>query len=126
MKLILRRNQKKGLIASKVIFTLDAHVEVSEEEKQRIATYKMGDTMLCEKKVELEGGSGILAVLSGWWFSRKDFTLSVNDLVRGKHFECKDVVDLLNIEKTIRETSTTFKEILDASAHFGGENVVEL
>ena len=126
MKLILRRNQKKGLVGNTIAFTLDARADVSEEEMSRINKYKMGNTILCEKRYELKDGGGLLSVIMRWWYRSREFSLTINDLVRGKHVECKDVVELLNMEKEITQSCEKFKQILEAATHFGGEYVIEL
>lgn len=124
MKLLLRRDQRSGLMG-KMIFTLDVRADLSADEKERIRKYKLQDTELYASH-DITGGSGLLGVASRLAFKAVTLTLSVKDLEGGKRIEVKDVVELLAIEGHIRQAAQTFKEVLDAASHFGGEEVVEL
>ncbi|MBK7491804.1 MAG: hypothetical protein IPI17_07265 [Nitrosomonas sp.] len=48
MKLLLRRDQKSGMLG-KIIFTLAVRAELSNEEKTNIKKYKLGETILYER-----------------------------------------------------------------------------
>ena len=124
MKLLLRREQRSGLMG-KMIFTLDVRADLSADEKERIRKYKLHDTELYASH-EVTGGSGLLGAASRLAYKAVTLTLSVKDLEGGKRIEVKDVVELLSIEEQIREAARTFKAVLDAASHFGGEEVVEL
>lgn len=124
MKLLLRRDQRSGLMG-KMIFTLDVRADLSADEKDRIRKYKLQDTELYASH-DITGGSGLLGVASRLAFKAVTLTLSVKDLEGGKRIEVRDVVELLAIEGHIRQAAQTFKEVLDAASHFGGEEVVEL
>ena len=127
MQLIIRRDQRKGLLRGTATFTLEARAQVSEEEMARIQKYRMGSTILYEKRYEIEReGSGFLGVISLWWIRSKEFSLNINDLVRGKRVDCKDIVEMLTMEDDIRQACDTFKRVLDAATHFGGEEIVKL
>ena len=125
MKLLLRRDQKSGMMG-KITFTLAVRAELSEEEKSNIKKYKLGDTMLYERKTMTDPGSGLIG--AGWRlaFKMMNITVSVNDLSDGKKVDCKDIVEMLAVEEQIREAAQTFKNVLEAAASFGGEEVVEL
>ena len=124
MKLLLRRDQRSGLMG-KMIFTLDVRADLSADEKERIRKYKLHDTELYASP-EVTGGSGLLGAASRLAYKAVTLTLSVKDLEGGKRIEVKDVVELLSIEEQIREAARTFKAVLDAASHFGGEEVLEL
>ena len=51
---------------------------------------------------------------------------TVNDLINGKKVECKDIMEMLELEEVIVSVSKTFKQVLEAVASFGGETVIEL
>lgn len=124
MKLLLRRDQRPGLLG-KMIFTLDVRADLSADEKERIRKYKLQDTELYASHA-ITGGSGLLGVASRLAWKAVALTLTVRDLESGKRIEVKDVVELLAIEEHIRQAAQTFKEVLDAASHFGGEEVLEL
>ena len=125
MKLLLRRDQKTGLLGGKITFTLNVRAELAPDEVEHVKKYKMGDTMLYQK-FGVEGGSGLLGVASRLAFKAVNVTVTVNDLVNGKHIQCKDIVEMRAVEEQIKEASQTFKEVLETAAHFGGEEVIEL
>ena len=124
MKLLLRRDQRSGLMG-KMTFTLEVRADLSTDEKDRIRKYKLHDTELYASH-QITGGSGLLGIASRLAYKAVTLTLTVKDLEGGKRIEVKDVVELLAIEGHIRQAAQTFKEVLEAASHFGGEEVVEL
>ncbi len=125
MKLLLRRDQKSGLMGG-MKFMLDVRAELSDDEKSNIKKYKLGDTMLYERAKMTEPGSGLIGV--GWRlaFKMTNLTVTVDDLSKGKQIECKDIVEMLAVEEQIKEAASTFKSVLKAASSFGGEEVIEL
>ena len=125
MKLLLRRDQKSGLIG-KITFTLTVRSELTDEEKNNIRKYKLGDTMLYERDKLIDRGSGLLGLASRLAFKMMNISVSVDDLAGGKKIDCKDIVEMLAVEDQIKEAAQTFKNVLEAAASFGGEEVIEL
>jgi len=125
MKLLLRRDQRSGMLG-KVIFTLDVRADISEDEKNNINRYRLADTMLYQSHEMTDRGSGLLGLASRLAFKAMTINVSVNDLVRGKKIECKDIVEMLAVEDQIKEAARTFAQVLQAAATFGGEEVVEI
>ena len=125
MKLLLRRDQKSGLLGGSITFILNVRAELAPEELQNIKKYKLGKTMLYERVKLADPGSGLLGLASRLAFKALNLSVSVDDLTGGKQIECKDVVQMLAVEEQIREASKTFKAVLEAAAHFGGEEVLE-
>jgi hypothetical protein len=125
MKILLRRDQKSGLMGG-IKFTLAIRAELTEAEKSNIQKYKLGDTMLYERAKIADPGSGLIGAASRLAFRMTNLSVSVNDLSRGKTIEFKDIVEMLAAEAQIREAAQTFKNVLDAAATFGGETVVDL
>jgi hypothetical protein len=124
MKLLIRRDQRPGLLG-KVVFSLEVRADLSADEKERIRKYKLQDTELYASH-EISGGSGLLGVASRLAYKAISLTLTVKDLEGGKRIEVKDVIEMLAIEEQIREAARTFKAVLDAASHFGGEEALEL
>lgn len=125
MKLLLRHDQKSGLMG-KVTFTLGVRAELTDQEKSNIQKYKLGDTMLYERMTMADKGSGLLGVASRLAFKMTNLSISVNDLSDGKKIDCKDIVEMLAVEDQIKEAAHTFKNVLEAAASFGGEEVIEI
>jgi hypothetical protein len=125
MKLLLRREQKSGF-TGKVTFTLAVRAELTEEEKSNIKKYKLTETMLYERSKLVDPGSGLLGLASRLAFKMLNISVSVKDLTNGKTIEVKDIVEMLAVEDQIKEACQTFKAVLTAAAHFGGEEVIEI
>lgn len=125
MKLLLRRDQRSGF-TGKVVFSLEVRADLSNEERENIRRYKLGDTELYSSHEMTDRGSGLLGVASRLAWKAVTLRITVNDLASGKKVEAKDIVEMLAIEEHIREAATTFKQVLDAASHFGGEEVVEI
>ncbi len=126
MKLLLRRDQKAGMMGmGKIAFTLDVRAELTPEEQANIKKYKLGDTMLYERD-KIVGGSGLLGAASRLALKMMNVSVSVNDLANGKKIEVKDIVEMLAVEEQIKEAAQTFKAVLHAASTFGGEEVMDL
>lgn len=126
MKVLLRRNQKSGgLLGGNVTFTLDARAELADDEVEAVKKYKMGKTVLYQKMEMVDRGSGLLGVASRLAFKMMNITVTVDELVSGKHIECKDIIEMRAVEEQIKEACENFKAILDTARHFGGEEVLE-
>lgn len=106
MRLLVRRDQRAGMLGGKPVFSLDARAEMSAEEQKALQTYKLGSTVLFELKPVL--------------------TITVADLAQGKRIECKDILEMLAKEREIIEAAQKFKRIMDACLQFGGEEAIEL
>ena len=127
MRLLLRRDQKAGLLGmGKINFILEVRAELSEKEKDNIKKYKLGDTELYSQKELTDRGSGLLGIASRLAFKMTNISVSVDDLSKGKKIDCKDVVEMLAVEAQIKEAAQTFKNVLEAAASFGGEEVIEI
>lgn len=124
MKLLLRRTQKSGMMG-KVTFTLEVRADISAEEKSNIAKYKLGETILYASHDFIEG-SGLLGAASKLAFKALTISVTVNDLANGKRIDCKDIVEMLDVENQLKEAAYTFKNILHAATHFGGDEIIEL
>ncbi|MBV6447440.1 hypothetical protein [Nitrosomonas sp.] len=125
MKLLLRRDQKSGMLG-KVIFTVSVRAELSDEEKTNIKKYKMGDILLYERSKIVDPGSGLVGLASRLAFKMINLTISVNDLEHGKQVECKDILEMLAVEEQIKEAAQNFRNVLSAATTFGGEEILEI
>jgi F420-0:gamma-glutamyl ligase-like protein len=125
MKLLLRRDQRAGLLG-KVVFSLDVRADLTPDELENIRRYKLGDTKLYASHELTNQGSGLLGVATRFAWKAIILTITVNDLASGKRVEAKDIVEMLAIEENIREAALTFKSVLEAASQFGGEEVIEI
>jgi hypothetical protein len=125
MKLLLRRDQKSGMLG-KVSFSLDIRAELSEDEKANIKKYKLGETVLYQRKQIEDKSSTIMGQLSMVAQHMMNLTIYGKDLADGKRIECKDIVEMLAAESQVKEACQTFSNILKAAATFGGEEVIDV
>jgi len=125
MKLLLQRSQKGSLIGAPS-FILTVRADLSEEELLNIRRYRLGATVLYTRDELTDPGSGLAGLASRLTFAALNISVSVDDLVKGKRIECKDVVEMLAVEEQLKEASRTFKAVLEVAASFGGEETVAL
>jgi hypothetical protein len=127
MKLLLRRDQQtSGLIRSTVTFAITVRAELTAEERSNVLKYKLGDSLLYSRGELTDKGSGLLGLASRAAFHMMNISVTVNDLVTGKRIECKDIMEMLGVQEQIKEAAANFKAVLDAAAHFGGDEVIAL
>jgi len=125
MNLILRRDQRKSLLG-KMVFQLDVYAEIAPDEMEHIKRYRLADTVLYTKNELADRGSGLFGLASRLAFKAMNISVSVGELVQGKRIECKDILEMLAVEEQIKEAAVTFKQVLNAAAHFGGEEAIAL
>ena len=129
MKLLIRRDQKKGMLGmGAIVFQIDARAELTHQEREWIGKYKMNKTVLYtkfEKDSPMAMGSGLLGVAGRLAFKMMNVQVTVDDLVNGKHIEVKDIVEMIAVEEQIKQAAATFCEILKAAGTFGGEELVD-
>jgi predicted GNAT family acetyltransferase len=125
MKLLLRRDQRQGLLG-KVIFTLDVRADISDAERANIKKYKLGKELLYARNKDVPQDEGWKGVGKMLVFHALNITISVNDLVDGKQIECKDIMEMLAAEEQIKTAALNFGRVLEAATRFGGEEVVHL
>src|ERR1035437_5404990 len=128
MEMLLRRDQKSGMMGmGSVTFSLEVRARLTAEEQKNITRYKLGKTVLYTKGEMVPGsGSGLLGLASKLAFKAMNISVSVDDLTGGKRIECKDILEMLAVEDQLREAAQTFKQVLEAAAHFGGEEVIAI
>ena len=130
MQLRLRRSQRSGgMMSNKVVFSLEMQVNLSPEELEYVDRYKMGKEVLFSKervafdRSEEGSWSGVARNLAA---AATVLTISINDLVTGRVVECKDILEMLDVEEQIRSACHTFNSILQAAAQFDGDEIIEI
>lgn len=126
MKLLLRREQRSGMLGGKPVFSLDVRADLTAAEREHVKKYKLADTILYQRyktAPPLEGATGFIA---GVLMEMDNITIAVRDLENGRRIECKDVLQMIGVEALVKEAAANFKAVLEAAATFGGEEVVEL
>jgi hypothetical protein len=95
MKLLVRRDQKKGMLGmGSIVFQLDARAELSAQEREWVNKYKMGKTLLYNHKDFVDRSSTAMGSFFAAVAHRMtNIQVTVEDLVNGKHIEVKDIVE---------------------------------
>lgn len=113
MKLYITRDQAKGLLGG-TKFELSAKVELTSEESALVSKYKADKEILLQKEIKIP-------------FTSKSLVLDINigGLMVGQTFKCKDIADILEYEKNVKEACGIFKNYLEVMKNFGGQEVIE-
>ena len=113
MKLFITRDQAKGLLGG-VKFELKARTELTNDEADLVRKYKAEKEVLLQKdiKIPLTGRAITL-------------NLTIGSLMSGQTFKCKDIAEILEYEKNVKESCEAFKNYLEVMKNFGGEEVIE-
>jgi hypothetical protein len=115
MRLIVKRDQKAqtGLFGGHkgMSFLLSCRLDLTPEETALVAKYKLDEYPLTFRKTS--EGNDIPS-------------MTVRGLTQGNTWEVKDITVLLGNESAIKSACGNFKALLDVSATFGGEEIVEI
>lgn len=139
MKLLLRRNQKSGMLTGKVTFTLDARLETTSEEASLVKKYGLGKlTIYSSETAQKHLGSAATSLATGnvlglakgairVGLAALSLRCTIDSLTSGQHIECKDMEELLAGEAAIVEACNNAKVFLEVSKTFDGrEQVIEI
>lgn len=130
MRIRFRRSQRmSGLMSKSAVFSLEARVDITDEEVDHIRKYKMGQEIVYKKeRVSASNGND-----DTWTGLARNFasyatalTIRIDDLIKGTKIECKDIMEMMAVENQVVEACQTFKSILQSAAYFEGEEVVEI
>ncbi len=127
MELLLSKSQKSGMLSSTITFILNIKTKLTDEEMALVKKYKMGKEVVYEKlpiTAAAAGMGGIAGALTSITAKALKLVFTVDDLVKGRTIECKDILDMIAAEQQIRDAADGFWGILQASKNFEGEEVV--
>lgn len=118
MNLEIWRDQKdvKGLLGGHkgVNFTLVAKVQVSDEEKELIERYKVGDEILAAYR------------LPGTPDPNFEFTITVRELLSGHTVNMRNISSMIRLEEEIKDACSNLKSWLAVMKTFGGYESIEI
>lgn len=127
MQLKIQRSQRLGgALANKIIFVLDVRAQYNAKETADINKYRLGGELVYasrkhEKHMEnAQKAEGIGGVLFSVAMAKMNLTITVASLMRGHHIECKDLAELIEAEKTVREACENLQNYLRIAATFNG------
>lgn len=149
MDLLLKREQSKNLFG-RVIFRLWVMSEMGEDEQALIDRYELADSRVLigddEKALKWAFALGLIAtIVSGlvlfidshelksvilsipigiavgyWWMNEKRETIFLRDLIHGRRFKCRSIVDLAKKEAMIDDACGVLRQVLETSKHWDG------
>ncbi len=126
MELLLSKSQKSGLMGG-ITFILHIKTKLTEAEQALVKKYKMGDEVVYEKLPVMAvsaGLGGIAGTITSLTAKALKLVFTVNDLVKGRTIECKDILDMIAAEAQIRDAADAFWTILVSATDFEGEEVI--
>jgi hypothetical protein len=128
MELLLSKSQKSGMMGmGAIVFILNIKTKLTDEEQALVKKYKMGKEVVYEKLpvgAAVAGMGGIAGALTAITAKALKLVFTVDDLVKGRTIECKDILDMIAAEQQIRDAADGLWGILQASKNFEGEEVV--
>jgi len=140
MYLKLARSQKvKGMMSKTVVFVLDARVEYTSEEQQRIKAYGLDKQVIynssaAAERIEkgraaLESGTagGLLSATMSLAMSKLSLNVTIGSLAEGHHIETESLTEILDAEEAIIKGCENVKSFIELAATFDGtERVLEI
>ena len=149
MQLKIKRSQRQGgMLGGKLLWGIDARIQLSAEESQLVDKYGLGNLSVYDSEARKKQSqaamnnfdtaantnSGLGRQFAGLAIgavraSMAAFTLrvTINSLVSGQRVECKDLDEALGAEAAIREACQTVKSYLETAKSFDGrEEVIEI
>jgi hypothetical protein len=144
MQLKITRSQREGgVIATSVIFCLDARAELTAEERSNVLRYRLGNQTLyssesakrhadkaaasldqTERGTHAQQWGGIAKGLAYAALSKLSLNISVDSLQRGHHIECKDLNEVIATESALFSACENLREYLATAATFDGREAV--
>lgn len=129
MKLRLNKSQRTaGVMSKNVVFSLGAQVDLTAAEAGYVNKYKMGKETVYNKariNPELHDYNSVKGIVRNFSAAAININLTVDDLVKGRTIECKDIGEMLDAEATVKSACSNLKNLLEACAGFEGEEVID-
>lgn len=126
MELLLSKSQKSSMMGN-ISFVLHVRTKLNDEEQALVKKYKMGTEVVYEKLPVtgmMSGMGDIASAFTAITAKALKLVFTVNDLVKGRTIECKDIIDMIAAETQIKEAADSFYALLMASKGFEGEEVI--
>lgn len=133
MKLLIRREQKVGLLG-KSKFSLYVRAQVTDVEQDIIRKNGLAGELLLYYERDTHAGvvnsmyakGGFIGSIGGIVKAMRNVELTVQALVGGTTFTCDNVAQLLDVETEATQAAKNLKRYLEAAASFGGEIAIDI
>ena len=131
MKLLIRREQKRGMMG-KQKYTLYIRAQLTEAEHEIVRQNRLENELLLyfdkdaqsagyARRTKDQGGFMGLAMRL-----MRDVSLTVAKLIEGASFTCDNVGQLLDVEAEAASAAIQLKRYLNVAATFGGEVAIDI
>ncbi len=155
MELLFKRQQTSARFL-KVAFKLWGKIDLNEDEQAIIQRYNFADFYLIEEiQPKLIRNSALIALaawlviyiilglmiganvalvlglMAGigvgyWWFHKHRETLYVKDLMHGRHFVCRSVIDLAKKEAWLEGQVSVLRQVMESAKHWDGTEKIDI
>jgi len=155
MKLLFKRSQTPGGVGG-VTFKLWGKLETEVAEDEIIKRYKFDQAILIDAlQPELirrtiflsviifviallfsspmfgrSFGALIAAAAAGgfgyWWYNDQRETIFVKDLLHGRYFACKSVIELAQKEAWLEQVTSFLRQVMESAKHWDGTETVDI
>lgn len=120
MELLITREQKEGMMGG-ITFQLAARVDLTEEEAEAVAKYKLLNLVVYEKPRDSPDKDSFWSVM---WYRLRVERIHVGDLVHGSMVESDNVLEIVQIEEQLKAAAKTLHDVLKASVGYVGETAL--
>ena len=133
MKLLIRRDQKTGLLG-KQKYTLYVRAQLTDVEAALVHKNRLEGELLLyfDKDANLSGSTLARSFKDGGGFiglavrHLRDVALTVAKLIEGATFTCDNVGELLSVEHEAVRGAMQLKRYINAASTFGGEEAIDI
>lgn len=98
-----------------VKFQLRAQVKLTKREAELVRRYGAAREVLLQRQVKIPFTNTLIPL-----------DIRIAGLIKGQVFKCKDIADILEYERNVKDACETFRNYLQVMSTFGGEEVIHL
>lgn len=155
MDILFKREQTTGRVG-RVTFKLWSKLEFDESEKALIKRYRFDEAIMIDAlQPTLIRNAGLLGLVAGlfamilfgtflpgsvsmllgllafggtayWHYHEKRETIFVRDLLHGRHFACKTVIDLAKKEAWLTSIAALLRQVMESAKHWDGTETIQI
>lgn len=149
MDLLLKREQTRNFL-NRIVFRLWAKTEMDEDERALIDRYDLDESwlLISDDRDHLKWaiilgviafflvggtvaqatavGCGIIAgLIAGggvgyWWLNEKRETIYMRDMLHGRRFKCRSIIDLAKKEAMLQNACIVLRQVMETAKHWDG------
>jgi hypothetical protein len=147
MQLKIQRSQRGAMLSSKVIFALNARIQLTPEEDELVRKYGLGKLTVYDSEARRKhqdsaseyagytqahgeanhigrGFYGMGRMFTAAAMAALSLHVTIDSLMNGQHIETKSLDELLGADEAIHQACQRVKVYLEAAATFDGREQV--